>query len=39
MPEHRLLQRQRLPVHRFRRLVLTLTVQHSRQVTHSRQHG
>jgi hypothetical protein len=37
MPKHRLFQRQRLPVHRFRLLVLALATQHSRQATHARQ--
>ena len=36
-PKHRLSQRQRLPVHRFRLRVLALAFQHERQVTHARQ--
>ena len=36
-PKHRLRQRQRLPVHRFRVLVLALALQHKRQVIYARQ--
>jgi hypothetical protein len=36
-PKYLLFQRQRLPVHRFRRLVFALALQHERQVAHARQ--